>query len=125
VISVHCPLNSETKYMFNKRSFNLMKKGVLFINTARGTVVNTEDLIDALKVGHIGAVGLDVYEKGKSSLATTLLKKWGSLYTILRSFPMLITGHQGFLNEALEGIAHHHWNFNAWTYNGISENELK
>jgi D-lactate dehydrogenase len=38
--------------MFNKRSFNLMK-GVLFINTARGTVVNTEDLIDALKVGHI------------------------------------------------------------------------
>jgi hypothetical protein len=49
--------------------------------------VNTEDLIDALKVGHIGAVGLDVYEKGKSSLATTLLKKWGSLYTILRSFP--------------------------------------
>jgi D-lactate dehydrogenase len=39
-----------------------------FINTARGTVVNTEDLIDALKVGHIGAVGLDVYEKEKHLL---------------------------------------------------------
>jgi D-lactate dehydrogenase len=51
IISVHCPLNSETKYMFNKRSFSLMKKGSCFINTARGTVVNTEDLIDALKMG--------------------------------------------------------------------------
>jgi D-lactate dehydrogenase len=50
----------------------MMKKGVLFINT-RGTVVNTEDLIDALKVGH-GAVGLDVYEKKKFFVT----KKWGS-----------------------------------------------
>jgi D-lactate dehydrogenase len=50
IISVHCPLNSETKYMFNKRSFSLMKRE-FFINTARGTVVNTEDLIDALKMG--------------------------------------------------------------------------
>jgi D-lactate dehydrogenase len=129
VISVHCPLNPETKYMFNKRSFNLMKKGVIFINTARGTVVNTEDLIDALKVGHIGAVGLDVYEKEKNIFFSNHnTKKMGDhLYTILRSFPnVLITGHQGFLtSEALEGIARTTIaNFNAWTYNGTSENEL-
>lgn len=130
VISVHCPLNSETRYMFNKRSFSLMKKGVVFINTARGTVVNTEDLIDALKMGNIGAAGLDVYEKERAIFfSNRITEKLGDhLYTILRSFPnVLITGHQGFLtNEALEGIARTTIaNFNAWTYNGTSENELK
>jgi D-lactate dehydrogenase len=60
--------------------------------------VNTEDLIDALKMGNIGAAGLDVYErKEQFSLVTTLLKTGDHLYTILRSFPnVLITGHQGF-----------------------------
>ncbi|WP_016988406.1 2-hydroxyacid dehydrogenase [Flavobacterium sp. ACAM 123] len=130
VISVHCPLNPETKYMFNKKSFSLMKKGVIFINTARGTVVNTEDLIDALKMGNIGAAGLDVYEKERSIFFGNHIteKLEDHLYTILRSFPnVLITGHQGFLtNEALEGIAHTTIaNFNSWAYNGTSENELK
>ena len=130
VISVHCPLNHETKYMFNKSNFSLMKKGVLFINTARGTIVNTEDLIDALKMGNIGAAGLDVYEKEKTIFFGNHINKKleDHLYTILRSFPnVLITGHQGFLtNEALEGIAQTTIvNFNAWAYNGLSENELK
>jgi D-lactate dehydrogenase len=129
VISVHCPLNPQTKYMFHKSNFNLMKKGVFFINTARGTIVNTEDLIGAIKNGTIGAAGLDVYEKEKPIFFTNHITKKPKdhLYTILRSFPnVLITGHQGFLtNEALEGIAHTTIaNFNAWAYNGISKNEL-
>jgi len=130
VISVHCPLNRETKYMFNKSNFSLMKRGVIFINTARGTIINTEDLIDALKMGNIGAAGLDVYEKEKTIFFGNHINKKleDHLYTILRSFPnVLITGHQGFLtNEALEGIAQTTIvNFNAWAYNGLSENELK
>ncbi|WP_339920992.1 2-hydroxyacid dehydrogenase [uncultured Flavobacterium sp.] len=130
VISVHCPLNPETKYMFNKSNFMLMKKGVIFINTARGTIVNTEDLIDALKMGNIGAAGLDVYEKEKTIFFGNHINKKleDHLYTILRSFPnVLITGHQGFLTkEALERIAQTTIvNFNAWAYNGLSKNELK
>jgi lactate dehydrogenase-like 2-hydroxyacid dehydrogenase len=58
-------------------------------------------------------VGLDVYEKGKtSSLATTLLKNGDHLYTILRSPNVLITGHQGFFDQrSIRGIAHHHCEF--------------
>ena len=130
VISVHCPLNPGTKYIFNKSNFMLMKKGVIFINTARGTIVNTEDLIDALKMGNIGAAGLDVYEKEKTIFFGNHINKKleDHLYTIPRSFPnVLITGHQGFLTkEALERIAQTTIvNFNAWAYNGLSKNELK
>ncbi|MEZ7500112.1 NAD(P)-dependent oxidoreductase [Flavobacterium sp. Arc3] len=129
VISVHCALNHETKYMFNKSSFNLMKKGVIFINTARGTIVNTEDLIDAIKIGHIGAAGLDVYENENTIFFGNHINKKieDHMYIILRSFPnVLITGHQGFLTkEALEKIAHDIIaNFNAWAYNGVSQNEI-
>jgi D-lactate dehydrogenase len=129
VISVHCPLNRETKYMFNKSVFSLMKKGVVFINTARGKVVNTEDLIDALQNGNVHATGLDVYENEKKIFFRNLIDKnvEDEIYTILRSLPnVLITGHQGFLtNEALQGIANTTIaNLNAWAYNGICENEL-
>jgi D-lactate dehydrogenase len=129
VISVHCPLNSDSKYMFNKSVFALMKKGVVFINTARGKIVNTEDLIEALQNETIAAVGLDVYEAEKEIFFQNHIdKKIGDeIYTILRSFPnVLITGHQAFLtNEALQGIANTTIaNLNAWAYNGISENEL-
>ena len=116
--------------MLNKSNFMLMKKGVIFINTARGTIVNTEDLIDALKMGNIGAAGLDVYEKEKTIFFGNHINKKleDHLHTILRSFPnVLITGHQGFLTkEALERIAQTTIvNFNAWAYNGLSKNELK
>lgn len=129
VISVHCPLNNETKYMFHKSIFDLMKKGVVFINTARGKIVNTEDLIEALQHGIVGAAGLDVYEKEKKIFFQNLIDKniEDEIYTILRSLPnVLITGHQGFLtNEALQGIANTTIaNLNAWAYNGISENEI-
>lgn len=130
VISVHCPLNSETKYMFNKTTFSLMKKGMTFINTARGSIVNTIDLIEALNKETIIAAGLDVYEHERPIFFHDHIGSQinDELFGKLRSYPnVLITGHQGFLtNEALQGIANATIaNLNAWAYNGISVNEIK
>lgn len=129
VISVCCPLNDKTKYMFNKTTFSLMKKGVIFINTARGGIVNTIDLIEAIELGKLTAVGLDVYEYEKpiffydhreNEIDDEIFKK-------LRSYNnVLITGHQAFLtNEALTGIAYTTIdNLNQWSNNGFSTNDI-
>lgn len=129
VISVHYLLNGTTNHLFNKTTFSQMKKEVIFINTARGGIVDTEDLLDAIENKMIGAAGLDVYEKEKPIFfqdhTDTPIKD--SLFLKLRSYPnVMITGHQGFLTtEALEGIAHTTVaNLNAWAYKGISENEI-
>ena len=129
VLSIHCPLSKTTKAMFNKTTFSIMKKGMFFINTARGEIVNTEDLIAAIEDKTLAAVGLDVYEKESPIffLDHTDSSINDALFLKLRSYPnVLITGHQGFLtNEALEEIAHTtSANLNAWAYNGISENEI-
>ena len=130
VISIHCPLIETTKGMFNKTTFSLMKKGMFFINTARGEIVNTEDLVEAIEDKTLAAVGLDVYEKESPIffLDHTNSSINDPLFLKLRSYSnVMITGHQGFLTyEALREIAHHTIaNLNAWAYNGISENELK
>ena len=87
----------------------MMKKGVVFINTARGGIINTIDLIEALNNGTVAAAGLDVYENEKLIFFQDHTGKpiKDDLFHQLRSFPnVLITGHQGFLtNEALQGIA--------------------
>ena len=129
VISISCPLNTATKYMFNKSVFAQMKKGVVFINTARGGIVNTLDLMDALDKRIVAAAGLDVYEYEKpiffhnhkgSQINDELFQK-------LRSYPsVLITGHQAFLtNEALSGIAEITIaNLDEWEHHGVSKNEV-
>lgn len=129
VISVNCPLNEATKYMFNKTTFSQMKNGVVFINTARGGIVNTQDLLEALDEGIVASAGLDVYEYEKpiffydhsnSQIEDELFEK-------LRSHPnVLITGHQAFLtNEALLGIAKTTIdNLDQWSQTGKSENEV-
>ena len=106
-----------------------MKKGVIFINTARGGIVNTKDLIEAIENKTIGAAGLDVYEKEKPIffLDHTDTPINDDLFLKLRSHPnVMITGHQGFLtNEALKGIAHTTIaNLNAWDNTGNSVNEV-
>jgi D-lactate dehydrogenase len=129
VISLNCPLNEATKYMFNKTTFSLMKKGVVFINTARGGIVNTQDLLDALDQGIVGSAGLDVYEYEKpiffyNHTNTELEDK---LFEKLRTHEnVLITGHQAFLtNEALQGIAKTTIdNLDQWAATGMSENEV-
>jgi D-lactate dehydrogenase len=129
VLSIHCPLNRETKYMLNQSLFSQMKKGIVLINTARGKIINTEDLIEAIHNGTVAAAGLDVYEKERKIFFKNHINETieDPYYNILRSYPnVLITGHQGFLTkEALQGIANTTIaNLNAWAYNGICENEL-
>ena len=59
IVSVHCPLNSESENMFDKNAFAKMKKGALFVNTARGGVMVEQDLFDALQSGHLGGAAID------------------------------------------------------------------
>lgn len=61
-ISLHIPLTDETRHMINKNSLNKMKKGVILVNTARGPIVNEQDLVDALRDGKLRGAGMDVYD---------------------------------------------------------------
>jgi len=60
IVSIHCPLNSDSEKMCNKEFFEKMKDGALFINTSRGGVVDEQALIDAVKSKKISGAGLDV-----------------------------------------------------------------
>ena len=109
IISLHCPLTPETKYMINKDTIQSMKKGVMLINTSRGALINTKDVLVALKQGKIGNLGIDVYEQEEKLFFNDLSEsiQEDELIARLISFPnVLITAHQGFFtNEALEQIA--------------------
>lgn len=129
VISIHCPLTPQTRYMFNKALFNQMKKGVLLINTARGSIVNTIDLLAALDSKIVAGAGLDVYENEKgiffrNHLNTIIVDP---LFDKLRSQQnVIITGHQAFLTkEALTDIAQTTFhNINLWEQGAFNPNEL-
>lgn len=73
IISLHCPLTDETKGMMNSQAFEQMKEGAVLINTARGGLVRTEDLMTALKTGKIAFAGLDVYETEPIPLSEDIL----------------------------------------------------
>lgn len=109
VVSLHCLLNQETKHLINKSTINLMKKGVLLINTSRGGLIDTPAVIDALENQHLGGVGLDVYEREKALFFTDRSQASISdkVFLRLQSFQnVIITGHQAYLSsEALESIA--------------------
>ncbi|ORY48968.1 hypothetical protein BCR33DRAFT_15060 [Rhizoclosmatium globosum] len=108
VISLHAPLFPETMHMINAQSIAKMQRGVILINTSRGGLVNTKDLIDGIKSGHVAAAGLDVYENEKSLFfedhSLTIMQD--EYYARLMTFPnVIVTGHQAFLSEeALEAI---------------------
>ncbi|MEY4382035.1 MAG: hypothetical protein RJA92_1415 [Bacteroidota bacterium] len=109
IISLHCPLNEQTKYIINAETIGYLKKGVTIINTGRGGLLDTKAVINALKNGTIGALGLDVYEQEEKlffhDLSSTIIQD--DTIQRLMSFPnVLITGHQGFFTEeAMEKIA--------------------
>src|SRR4051812_17288671 len=63
VVSLHTPLTPETHHIINERTLELMKPGAVLINVSRGALIDTKALIEALKSGHVGGVGLDVYEE--------------------------------------------------------------
>ncbi len=109
VISLHCPLTSETYHMINDYSIKLMKEKVYILNTSRGALIDTESLIDGIRSGKIGGAGLDVYEEESEffyeDLSESILKD--DLLSRLIMMPnVLITSHQAFLtHEALKRIA--------------------
>ncbi len=109
IISLHCPLNESTRYLINDESVQQMKKGVMLINTSRGTLIDTRTVIHALKSGVIGLLGIDVYEQEEKLFFRDLSEKIikDDMISRLSSFPnVLITAHQGFFTqEALTQIA--------------------
>ena len=109
VISLHCPLTEENKYLINSDSLAKMKKGVVIINTSRGALIHTKDAIESLKTGQISGLAIDVYEQEDKLFFKDLS---GSIIgdddiQRLISFPnVLVTGHQAFFTEeALTEIA--------------------
>lgn len=109
IISLHCPLTPETHHLINAQAIRQMKPGVMLINTSRGAIVDTSAIIEALKTGHIGYLGLDVYEEEGDLFFEDLsnLVLQDDLFARLLTFPnVLITGHQAFFTRnALESIA--------------------
>lgn len=109
VISLHCPLTPDTYHLVNEQTINLMKQGVMIINTSRGAVLDTESTIDALKNNHIGYLGLDVYEQEEHLFFEDLSDQiiTDDVFERLLTFPnVLITGHQAFFTtEAMTNIA--------------------
>lgn len=109
IISLHCPLTPETFHLINKESVALMKKGVMIINTSRGKLIDTDAVIEALKNGQIGYMGLDVYEQEEKlffkDLSEIVIRD--DKISRLMTFPnVLITAHQAyFTDNALEQIS--------------------
>lgn len=62
IISFHTPLNHTTRNMIDKNNISKLKKGVILVNTARGGIINEEDIAIGLLNGHIGGLGIDAYE---------------------------------------------------------------
>lgn len=109
LISLHCPLTEDNYHMINEDTIGKMKDGVMLVNTSRGALIKTEDLIQGIRDGKFFAVGLDVYEEETGTvyedMSDTILEH--STMARLLSFPnVMVTSHQGFFTqEALEAIS--------------------
>jgi D-lactate dehydrogenase len=109
IISLHCPLNASTTHLINSQSIEQMQDGVMLINTSRGGLIDSKAIIQALKKGRIGYLGLDVYEMEADLFfedhSAAIIQD--DVFERLASFPnVLITGHQGFFtHEAMQQIA--------------------
>ncbi len=109
IVSLHCPLLPATQYLINKTTLGMMKQNAMLINTSRGGLLNTQDVIDSLKARHLGYLGIDVYEQEAGIFFRDLSESFIEDDTISRllTFPnVIVTGHQGFFTrEALDQIA--------------------
>ncbi|SHF43151.1 D-lactate dehydrogenase [Bacteroides luti] len=109
IISLHCPLTDQTKYLINDYSISKMKDGVMIINTGRGQLIHTNALIEGLKNKKIGAAGLDVYEEESEYFYEDKSDKIiddDVLARLLSFNNVIVTSHQAFFTqEALANIA--------------------
>ncbi|MBE6682139.1 MAG: 2-hydroxyacid dehydrogenase [Ruminococcaceae bacterium] len=129
IISLHCPLTDETKYMINKNSIEKMKKGIVIINTSRGALIDTDALIEGIKARKVGAACLDVYEEESDFFFRDFSGHIVEDDTLARLISMpnvIVTSHQAYLTkEALDNIAETTvTNIVTFTQKGTCENEL-
>ncbi len=109
IISLHCPLTKDTRYIINERSLAQMKEGVVILNTSRGQLIDSDALLQSLKDGKVRGAGLDVYEEETAfffeDYSSTIVQD--DVLARLVSFPnVIMTSHQAFLTEeALQKIA--------------------
>lgn len=109
LISLHCPLMEGTYHLINRETIAQMKDGVILVNTTRGGLVKTDDLIEGIRARKFFAVGLDVYEEETRNVfedrSADIMEH--STTARLLSFPnVMITSHQGFFTEeALAAIS--------------------
>lgn len=108
IISLNCPLTKETKYMINRESMKKMKDGVILVNTGRGMLIDSVDLVEGLKDKKIGAAALDVYEEEEEYFfedRSNQVIEDDILGRLLSCHNVLITSHQAFFTkEAVEAI---------------------
>jgi D-lactate dehydrogenase len=108
IITLHCPLTHETYHLINDYAIKAMKKGVMLINTSRGPLINSNAVINGLKSGIVGYVGLDVYEEEGDLFFEDLSDQviQDDTFVRLQTFPnVLITSHQAFFTkEAIDNI---------------------
>lgn len=109
LVSLHCPLTDETHHLIRRETIRKMKEGAILVNTSRGALVKTDDLIEGIRARRFFGVGLDVYEEETPNVfedrSEQILES--SVTARLLSFPnVIITSHQGFFTrEALSAIA--------------------
>ena len=109
IISLHCPLSDATHHLINSASVSEMQNGVMLINTSRGALIDTKAIIDGLKQGTVGSLGLDVYEEEAGLFfedkSSSIIQD--DTFMRLLTFPnVVVTGHQAyFTREAMEAIA--------------------
>lgn len=109
VISLHCPLTEESRHIINAKSISLMKENAIIVNTSRGGLVDSDQLLEALSKKKIGGACLDVYEEESEFFFRDMSEKVkrDETLALLLSLPnVIVSSHQAFLtDEALEGIA--------------------
>lgn len=109
IISLHCPLTDQTRYMIGDVAIAHMKPGVMLINTGRGKLIHTEALIDGLKEKKVGSAGLDVYEEEAGYFyedTSDRIMDDDVLARLLSFNNVIVTSHQGFFTrEAVDNIA--------------------
>ncbi len=108
IVTVHCPLNDQSREMFNNKAFAKMKRGAYFINTARGGVLNEQALFDALKSGRLSGAAVDVLEsepmtqncvlKSAPSITITPHTAWAPLATRKRLLGIVAGNISAFLD---------------------------
>ena len=109
IISLHCPLTDDTKHLINTSTIDMMKKGVVILNTSRGALIDTEALIEGIKARKVGAACLDVYEEESDVFFqdfSSHIVDDDKLARLISMPNVIVTSHQAFLTkEALSNIA--------------------